>query len=95
LFEDGSVLEASQSDHDEGHGDPEVRRNVDALVEQFAEGFEEEDDIGSQENFQFSNNRVVDEAVSVEEQGKVGEAGVTQPVRSTDHHVGRVVCVSG
>ncbi|MCI40997.1 DUF4283 domain protein, partial [Trifolium medium] len=51
LFEDDNASEASQSDHDEGHGDPEVRRNMDALVEQFAEGFEEEDDVGSQENF--------------------------------------------
>ncbi|MCI97619.1 hypothetical protein A2U01_0118920, partial [Trifolium medium] len=62
----------------------------DALVEQFAEGFEEED-----ENLQFSNNRDVDEVVSVEEHDKVGEVVATQPVRRMDHHVGRAACASG
>ncbi|MCI46220.1 DUF4283 domain protein, partial [Trifolium medium] len=46
LFEANGASEASQSDHDGGHGDPEVRRHVDALVERFVEGFEEEDDLG-------------------------------------------------
>ncbi|MCI78974.1 DUF4283 domain protein, partial [Trifolium medium] len=32
LFEDESDSEASQPDHDEGHGDPEMRGHVDALV---------------------------------------------------------------
>ncbi|MCI94441.1 hypothetical protein A2U01_0115739, partial [Trifolium medium] len=53
-------------------------------VEQFAEGFEEEDEIGSQENLQLSNNRVADEVMSVEEPivipSQAGEVGVTQPV---------------
>ncbi|MCI61701.1 hypothetical protein A2U01_0082958, partial [Trifolium medium] len=64
--------------------------HVDALVEQFAEGFEEED-----ENLQLFKNRVVDEVVSVEEQGKVGKGVATQPVWRTDHHVGRAACASG
>ncbi|MCI77350.1 hypothetical protein A2U01_0098620, partial [Trifolium medium] len=45
--------------------------------------------------FQFSNNRVADEAVSVKEKGKVGEVVVTQPVRSMGHPDGRVVCGPG
>ncbi|MCI88571.1 DUF4283 domain protein, partial [Trifolium medium] len=40
LLEDESVSETSQADHDEEHGDPEVRRHVDNLVEKFAEGLE-------------------------------------------------------
>ncbi|MCI69190.1 hypothetical protein A2U01_0090451, partial [Trifolium medium] len=43
LFEDESTSEASQYDLDEGQGDPEVGRHVDALVEKFVEGMEDED----------------------------------------------------
>ncbi|MCI94409.1 hypothetical protein A2U01_0115707, partial [Trifolium medium] len=57
-----SDSQESQSDHLEGQGDPEVRCNVDTLVENFVKGTEEDDDFGSQTNFQLSNNRVVDEA---------------------------------
>ncbi|MCI27000.1 hypothetical protein A2U01_0048198, partial [Trifolium medium] len=95
LFEDDDASEASQSDHEEGHGDPEVRRHVDALVEQFAEDFEEEDDLGSQENRKLSSNRVADEVVSVEELSKVGKVVATQPVLGMDHLVGSDDCVSG
>ncbi|MCI49731.1 hypothetical protein A2U01_0070975, partial [Trifolium medium] len=49
------------------HGDLEMRGHVDALVEQYAKGFEEEDEFGSQENLQLSKNRVVDEVRIVEE----------------------------
>ncbi|MCI87590.1 hypothetical protein A2U01_0108874, partial [Trifolium medium] len=55
----------------------------DNLVEKFAEGLEEEDDIGSQDNFQCSNNRVDDVVRSAEEElvipRQVGEAVVTLP----------------
>ncbi|MCI22674.1 DUF4283 domain protein, partial [Trifolium medium] len=68
LFKDEGDSEASQSDHDEGHGDPEVRRNVDTLVEKLAEGLEEEDDKESQEIYQHSSNRVDDEDKHVEEE---------------------------
>ncbi|MCH79622.1 cysteine-rich receptor-like protein kinase, partial [Trifolium medium] len=57
LFENESKPEAYQSDRDEGQGDPETHRNVETLIEKFAEGLDEEDDIGSQENYQFSDNR--------------------------------------
>ncbi|MCI84592.1 hypothetical protein A2U01_0105870, partial [Trifolium medium] len=60
LFEDDRDSEASQSDYDAGQDDPEVRRHVDALVEQFTEGIEDED-AGSQDNFQPSSNRAADE----------------------------------
>ncbi|MCI47621.1 hypothetical protein A2U01_0068863, partial [Trifolium medium] len=55
---DENDSEASQSDYDEGHGDLEVRQNVDTLVEKLADGLEEEDDKESQEKYQYSNYRV-------------------------------------
>ncbi|MCI14024.1 DUF4283 domain protein, partial [Trifolium medium] len=61
--------------------------------EQFAEGFEEEDDLGSQENLQLSNNRVIDEVVSAEEHNRVGEVAVTQPDLVMDPPAGGVDCV--
>ncbi|MCI66397.1 hypothetical protein A2U01_0087655, partial [Trifolium medium] len=61
LFEDDRDSEASHANYDAGQDDPEVRRHVDALVEQFAEGLEDEDDYGSQDNSQPSNNRAADE----------------------------------
>ncbi|MCI91076.1 DUF4283 domain protein, partial [Trifolium medium] len=41
LFEDESTSEESQYDTDDGQGDPEVGRHVDALVEKFVEGMED------------------------------------------------------
>ncbi|MCI63414.1 DUF4283 domain protein, partial [Trifolium medium] len=38
LFEDESESEASHSEFEEGHVDPEARHNVNMLVEKFAEG---------------------------------------------------------
>ncbi|MCI19132.1 DUF4283 domain protein, partial [Trifolium medium] len=82
--------EASQSDYDEGQDDPEVRQHVDALVEQFAEGLEDEDEIGSQDHFQPSSNRAADEVICVEKQkvtpSRAGEAVVSQ-VSGTDNPV--------
>ncbi|MCI86130.1 hypothetical protein A2U01_0107409, partial [Trifolium medium] len=43
LFEEENVTEASQSDCEVGHVDPEVCRNVDMLVDKIAKGLEEED----------------------------------------------------
>ncbi|MCI15691.1 DUF4283 domain protein, partial [Trifolium medium] len=43
LFEEESESEASQSDYEEGHVESEVRRNVDILVEKFADGLEDEE----------------------------------------------------
>ncbi|MCI79979.1 hypothetical protein A2U01_0101250, partial [Trifolium medium] len=74
--------------YDEGQDDPEVRRHVDALVEQFAEGIEDEDE-GSQDNFQPSSNCAADEEVCVEKQkvtpSRVGEAVVSQSAPGTDN----------
>ncbi|PNX85375.1 putative sulfate transporter, partial [Trifolium pratense] len=56
LFEDDGSSESSQADHDQVQGDPEARRHVDAIVENFAIGMEVEDDIGSRENFQPFND---------------------------------------
>ncbi|GAU48515.1 hypothetical protein TSUD_244350 [Trifolium subterraneum] len=41
LFEEGSATEASQSDCEEGHIDPDVCRNVDMLVDKITVGLEE------------------------------------------------------
>ncbi|MCI97865.1 hypothetical protein A2U01_0119166, partial [Trifolium medium] len=60
-------------------------------VEQYAEGFEEEDDFGSQENLQLSKNRVADEVMSVEEPIVIPG----QPVLGTDHPAWSVDCDSG
>ncbi|MCI93754.1 hypothetical protein A2U01_0115052, partial [Trifolium medium] len=37
LLEDESEAEAYQSDHDEGQDDPKIDRNVETLIEKFAE----------------------------------------------------------
>ncbi|MCI16261.1 sulfate transporter, partial [Trifolium medium] len=42
LFEEECGSEAPQSDFGEGYVDPEVRRNVDVMVERFVEGLEKE-----------------------------------------------------
>ncbi|PNX92129.1 putative sulfate transporter [Trifolium pratense] len=67
LFEEGSDSESYQSDNDDGQGDPEVRRQIDTMVENFAKGVEEAGDIGSEENFQLSNKRGVVEGRSEKE----------------------------
>ncbi|MCI47195.1 DUF4283 domain protein, partial [Trifolium medium] len=43
LFEEESGSEESHSHHEEDHGDPDVRRNVDMVVEKIVEGLKEED----------------------------------------------------
>ncbi|MCI70500.1 hypothetical protein A2U01_0091763, partial [Trifolium medium] len=69
------------------------------MVEKFAEGLEEEDDIGSQENFKCSNNRVDDMVRSAKEEfvipRQVGEAVVTLPDQVPDHPAGSNDRVSG
>ncbi|MCI85675.1 hypothetical protein A2U01_0106954, partial [Trifolium medium] len=61
--------------------------------------YEEEDEFESQENLQFSNIRVVNEARSVEEEivipRQAGKAVVTQPDLVTNHPVGCGDRVSG
>ncbi|MCI81152.1 DUF4283 domain protein, partial [Trifolium medium] len=42
LFEEESGSEEPQSEFGEGHGDPEVRYNVDVMVERIAEGLEKD-----------------------------------------------------
>ncbi|MCI82757.1 hypothetical protein A2U01_0104031, partial [Trifolium medium] len=67
LFEDDRDSEASQSDYDAGQDNPEVRRHVDALVEQFTEGIEDKDE-GSQHNFQPPSIHAADEVFCEEKQ---------------------------
>ncbi|MCH90475.1 sulfate transporter, partial [Trifolium medium] len=43
LFEEESESEASQSDQEEDHADPDARRSVDMLVDKMVEGLENED----------------------------------------------------
>ncbi|MCI07228.1 DUF4283 domain protein, partial [Trifolium medium] len=99
LFEDESDSEASQSDHEEGQSDQEAGNNVEALVENFVEGMKEDDDFGSQDNFQLSNSRAVDEARNGEEEVVVpfqdGEVTVTPTVLVTDHIAGNDDPTSG
>ncbi|MCH88915.1 DUF4283 domain protein, partial [Trifolium medium] len=97
LFEDESDSEASQSDHEEGHGDQEVRRNVETLVENFVEDMEEDDDCGSQDNFQLSNKRVVDEDRKGEEEVVVHtqDGDATVPVLVSDQPAGNEDRISG
>ncbi|MCI13657.1 DUF4283 domain protein [Trifolium medium] len=60
LFKEESDSEASQSDHEEGHADPEVRRNVDILVDKIVDGLEDEecDDFEGQSDEELSNKPV-------------------------------------
>ncbi|PNX71795.1 cysteine-rich receptor-like protein kinase, partial [Trifolium pratense] len=83
LFEDDGDSEVNQSDHEEGQGDPEVQCHIDTMVENFVKGMEEEDDIGSQENFQLSNTRGGVEGGSED----VGEAGAHPFVPRVEHFV--------
>ncbi|MCI22292.1 sulfate transporter, partial [Trifolium medium] len=57
LFEDENDSEASQSDNEAVPGDPDVRCNVDMLVDKLADGLDEEDCIEVQEKIveQLSN----------------------------------------
>ncbi|MCI32223.1 hypothetical protein A2U01_0053436, partial [Trifolium medium] len=72
-------------------GDPEISRHIDSLVEKFVEGWEEEEDNGSQENVQFSNTRVGKEVRSEAEEevipSMVREGVVTSPELASDHLV--------
>ncbi|MCI75357.1 hypothetical protein A2U01_0096626, partial [Trifolium medium] len=58
LFKDESDSEASEPDYDVEHGDPDVCRHVDALVEELAEFVEEDDDLGLQEQVPVTRNNV-------------------------------------
>ncbi|MCI25806.1 DUF4283 domain protein, partial [Trifolium medium] len=57
LLRDDDVSVTSHTNLEEGQGDPEVSRHFDTMVEDFAKGMIVEDDIGSQENFEFSKSR--------------------------------------
>ncbi|PNX56217.1 hypothetical protein L195_g058098, partial [Trifolium pratense] len=81
---------SSHSDHEEGQGDPEASRHLDTMVENFAKGMNVEDDIGSQENFEFSNL-----GGGVEGGSKhVGEGGVFSSTRGKEQVVRGKGCVS-
>ncbi|PNX63134.1 hypothetical protein L195_g053351, partial [Trifolium pratense] len=67
LLEEGSDTESYQSDNNGGQGDPEVRRQIDTMVENLANGVEEAGVVGSDENFPLSNNRGVVNGISVKE----------------------------
>ncbi|XP_045791605.1 uncharacterized protein LOC123886320 [Trifolium pratense] len=90
LFEEDNESVKSHSDHDEGQGDPEVRRHLDTMVENFAKGMEAEDDIGSQDNFELSHLRGGGEGGSK----NVGEFGVNFPSRGEKHVVRGTGCDS-
>ncbi|MCI81217.1 hypothetical protein A2U01_0102490, partial [Trifolium medium] len=49
LFEDEKDSEASEPEYEEGYGDPDTRRHMDALVEKIAEDFNEAEGLGVQE----------------------------------------------
>ncbi|MCI33176.1 hypothetical protein A2U01_0054392, partial [Trifolium medium] len=94
LFEEESDSEASQSDHEEGHGDPNVGRNVDTLIKKIADGLEAEDFIELQEKHvdQHSNKQVDDEDRHVGEEivipSPVGDPFVIPTTLGTDIPVG-------
>ncbi|PNX71868.1 putative sulfate transporter, partial [Trifolium pratense] len=81
LFRDDGESETSQKDHAERQDDLEVRHHVDTMVENFAKGMEEEDDIGSQENLKLSNIRVDEES----ENKDVGVIGDNPPALGEEY----------
>ncbi|CAJ2662244.1 unnamed protein product [Trifolium pratense] len=83
LIEDDGNSETSQSGHEEGQGDPEVRHHIDTMVENFAKGMEEDDEIGSLSNFQLSNTRSGVEGKSEDARG----ADVHPSVLGAEHFV--------
>ncbi|PNX99301.1 hypothetical protein L195_g022566, partial [Trifolium pratense] len=88
LLEDGSDSEMYQSDNDDGQEDPEVRRQIDIMVDKFAKGVEEAGDMGPEENFQLSNKRGVVEGRSEKEAlvlpGLVREATLTPSAKGAE-----------
>ncbi|MCI63028.1 hypothetical protein A2U01_0084285, partial [Trifolium medium] len=82
LFEDESDSEASEPDYDAEHGDPEVCRHVDTLVEELAEGVEEEDDFGLHEKVPVSRNHVANDVTSKKE-GRVAPSQARVIVTTT------------
>ncbi|PNX72734.1 putative sulfate transporter, partial [Trifolium pratense] len=81
LVGDDAVSVTSHSDHEEGQGDPEVSCHFDNMVENLAKGMNVEDDIESQENFEFSKSRGGVEGGSK----NVGEAGACSTTRGEEH----------
>ncbi|CAJ2673057.1 unnamed protein product [Trifolium pratense] len=90
LFEVDDISVSSHSEHEEGQVDPEASHHLDTMVENFAKGMNVEDDIGSQENFEFSNF-----GGGVEGGSKhVGEVGVFSSTRGKEQVDRGKGCVS-
>ncbi|MCH90959.1 hypothetical protein A2U01_0011883 [Trifolium medium] len=66
LFEDESDSEASQSDNEAGHKDPDVCCNVDLLVEKITNGLEDEKQIDLPKNTDEGHADKPDDNLSIE-----------------------------